>query len=370
MTIIRYIMPMLMLLGTAAKPIDWYTIIPQLATFGFINWIRTPHTIVPTPENLHVFTLYPTQQELPETYTYASDIVAQIAKNKAPEQTHTVMRDKKTKDILGYIPTYKGVHVASEPHITIFSHGMLRFGTRPSKGGGFLEGYDHLRNHFLYNPVVCFDYLENPKSVNFGQETDQSYLNMVYQHVCKQSPEASISLMGICMGCANILQYAATNPDNLETIVLFSPLLSLETIADYVCSIQPWLRTLIGPRLFSDMIASILPNYDKDKDVTLEKARSIKNKTIFIAHRRHDTMVALATIITLVDVLNKHNTVYLYVTDDTTYNHARLQFVRDVQITLNAFYAAHGIPHDATLAQEGAELLASAAYYGNHPEQL
>jgi len=62
----------------------------------------------------------------------------------------------------------------------------------------------------------------------------------------------------------------------------------------------------------------------------------------------------------LVDALREHNTVYFYITDDTTHTHSRLSPLHDVQAALNAFYTQYDIPHDAVLAQEGKTLLKQA----------
>ena len=125
----------------------------------------------------------------------------------------------------------------------------------------------------------------------------------------------------------------------------------------------------LRPSLFKHALCFLLPAYDKHQDNVLEKAHLIKGKKIFIAHRRCDWLAPHNAIIDMVEALNKHNQVYLHLTDDTTFNHSRVHSVRDVQAALNAFYAHHSMPHDRTLAVEGAIFLEKARYLGQHPQE-
>ena len=102
--------------------------------------------------------------------------------------------------------------------------------------------------------------------------------------------------------------------------------------------------------------------YNADNDIDIEELSKIPTDIpLFIGHLHNDQQMENQTIKRAVDILrDSGHTVYLLVIDNPAVNHARIGTTQPFIRTINAFYKAHDLPHDAQLADEGKDLLEHA----------
>ncbi len=244
---------------------------------------------------------------------------------------------------------------------------------KPRMGKCLLTIYRFLRDEAITTPTtITFDWFDDMKTFNFSQYIDQQSLRRVHQQVTNKSTK--IFLLGECMGAMTILHYAQTINQPVAGMLLFSPTISLDHIAQ-ACAKTRLKNFFFGNRATQGLVNSlfrnklIFPNYSKKIErKLLQQLTKIKNQTIIIYHLVDtDPIVNNDGIIYFVNQLNKNNTVYLHLVKNKDLRHGRIGQDESTKFITHAFYQHLGAPHNEQYAQQGLELLEHARYAGNNP---
>ena len=231
--------------------------------------------------------------------------------------------------------------------------------TIPRNGGGILEAYKYVRDNVINGPCISFDYPDTRGCLNFGQKQEKECLKAVYEQTKKNNPLKKINLVGLCRGAKVAMGLAAECPNAASTLLLESPMLSLQSAANQMGkSYVKWLP--YSGALIYNVFRYIFPSYKPEEDNLLKALDTLPNNIpLFIGHLKNDTVVSDESINAFLQKLKKHPNVYLFVLNDTTntIRHGTLSLTKEFQQASNAFYAAHNVTHNPILAQKGKELL-------------
>jgi len=321
--------------------------------YGVYRWLSTPEQFTPTIENLNTLTIRPINNHngLP-TYTIET-IVKKINKNTLPEKTYLAIDHTRAAVVR------KGIVLDQHDQtVFIFSRGYAQT-NKPGTNDDYIQHggcAKHVHTQFHDNiinncPCITFDYPDQRRCFNFGQETDLACLNLVYQKTIESYPDVKIILVGDCRGGKAALSYATQKPKNLQAIVLMSPFVSAHELTEQLArNYLSWVPRSSG--LLQTFFSCYFPNYDTSKENLFEVLDTIDpTLPIFIGHRKNDKLVADATINRLVDTLkntgNPH--VHLFVVQDDCATHSRLTPIGDFQQGVNMFLQSYALPYNQEL---------------------
>ena len=210
---------------------------------------------------------------------------------------------------------------------------------------------------------VTFDFNDERRSFNFGQQGDLTRLSLIYEELAQTH---ELVLFGSCRGGTTLLNLLS-NPDtpfksSIKALVLESPSLSLAKLSEQVG--KNYLGWMPGSgSMIHTFFKTWFPSYDAHFPSCLNQLTNIPHDLpILIGHVEKDKVIAWSEIHDLVKGLVEtgHNHVYLARIVDPSIAHARLNSNKQFRNVLNAFLAHYKLPHDAEKARFGVELLEEA----------
>ncbi|MDP3889165.1 MAG: alpha/beta fold hydrolase [bacterium] len=325
--------------------------------YTFYHLWRTPEKFNPSIDNLNTLTIRHTDKVDPnKPQLTVNQLVKKIHQNKTPQQTNIIINNPQPKKLL----VEKGLTITpNDPTIFILSRGYARtnkYGTNNNfiqKGGCAMAAYMPIADNVInYAPCITFDYPDRRRCFNFAQKTDFDCLKIIYDQTIQANPNAQIILMGDCRGTKTVLSLAATQPDNLKAMVLFSPFISTRELTQQIA--RNYLNWMPHS---SDFLYGLLklyfPNYDETKDdIIMNSLSNIKKDLpIFIAHRKNDLLIADSQIDNLVRYLREtgHTKVHFIAVNDTSAPHSKLTPNTKVQHAVNEFFYTYGFPYQKDL---------------------
>lgn len=266
-----------------------------------------------------------------------------------------------------------GIHAHTDQTITIFSRGIHGFkGIRNSTffnistnlGKSFIAAYKYTQVGLIQTPSIGFDYIDSWPYFDHACEQRVQAIKPIIEEVQKKTD--SIILFGDSNGAKAILNSAEKVPfEKVKAIVLESPVLSLKNLSKNA-ALNYTSKLPYGKKVVYTAFRVMAPFYTIANDFNFDKVKKIpKNIPIFIGHLHNDELIDNASILKLVSSLRESgHTVYLLVIDDPKTRHSRIAVNQPFIKAVNAFYKAHNLPYDETLAQEGAEILDKALQNG------
>lgn len=362
-----------------------------LASVG-LAWFRAPTHFTPTPDNITLTTIIPTQHTKKNKLLNLSAVKQQLRKNK-----HTAA----CIDIGAHsVEIYPGIHSTAiqqtiPPHIhplqtiqpqtssntpilskkkaclcnPIFLVSPGFMGKRPQKYSqeaepetGLDQAAHFIEHSIIHGPCITFNYNDDRRVFNFGQTTDIACLKTAYNTV----KNSDIVLVGTCRGATTALnllsQLEEKDFEHIKAVILESPALCLEHLAAQVAhTYVGWLPK--SPTIIHSFFKFWFPSYNPAYPLFLPKLSALpKNLPILIGHLENDKVIAYSDIVELVQQLQNsgHTHIYLSIIQDTSTTHARLSRIPRFQQVCNAFLKEHGIMHDQKLANQGKNLLKTA----------
>lgn len=250
----------------------------------------------------------------------------------------------------------------------IFIHSCPRDNTlqRMMSGGAghsLLCSNAWLKGCIANGPFVTFDHQFDQEHFDFGAGESVANLNTIYKEVIANNPQADIVIAGTCIGAKVVLELLAAHPtDSVKAVILESPFADIKKVmkrwgARYTPFV-PWSGALIRT-----IFKGIFPKIKKAPNTLGARLANIpKDVPILIAHLQNDSFCSDNDMVQIVNALRKrgNQNIYLLVIKDKKLSHGRLNTKKIFTQASNAFLAAHNLPHDALLAQEGKETLAIA----------
>ncbi len=350
-----------------------------LACIGF-RWFHSPKKFTPTEENLHVMTLLPqNHSSSPEKpLLNLSTLKQHLKQNSVPSHTKkSVSTDidigQQTVKITAGTPHNQfalthTAHVKTQPELVwIVSPGFMghrpqKYSQEPAPETGLDQATSFIKAHIIHGPCIAFDYNDERRVFNFGQETDIASLKMVHDLVKSQD----VILIGTCRGATTVLQFLTQlSPQafaHIKAIILESPAVSLHTLATQVAhSYIDWLPK--SPALLHTFFKFWFPNYDPYFPTFLDNLDRIPHDLpILIGHLENDRVISYSDIMTITKKLRAtgHTQVYLTSVCDSTITHARLSKIPAFGQVVNAFLKKYTISHDEQLARLGEPSLKKA----------
>lgn len=326
-------------------------------TIGDINAKESVMYVTPSIESLNVITMKPVSTIPPLTKSIEiDDLVAHINHGNTPP--HAIIANGPGAPTQ-HIEMRSGVtNTKQDPVVVVFSRGFARTNTIGKnenflrKGGCAVAAFWPIRDGVIptHVPCVVFDYPDERKMLNLGQEMDQACLEFVITHVLKNNPDVKIVLMGDCRGAKAALAYAVKYPNNVQCMVLFSPFVSVKDLVTQIArSYVFWLPK--SRSLLYKLFKTCLPNYDDDADTQYDNLPLINpNLPIFIGHRSKDTLIGNDHMERLVSELKSsgNKKIHFLVIDDTSAPHSKLTTNREIQKGVNAFFKHYGFPYNKT----------------------
>lgn len=267
-----------------------------------------------------------------------------------------------TKNSLICLMSLITLTVAAQDTITtIFAHGL-------GANGGFAYRYNKPELPIIITPIHTFNFphsLENGDKdytkVSLAQEIEIETLKTE----CAKVPGPKI-LYGRSMGASSIITYVCSHhPENIKALILEAPFdtvysaLAHRLYQQYswgkipgvapVCHLllnTRWGFPAYNPRGISPL--SIIANFDL-------------HIPVLFVHSRLDSITSLEGTQRLVNKLRQagHKQIYCLILDHGKHGaYIHEQDARKYLVTAHAFYRTCGLPHDASLADEGTLYLA------------
>ena len=305
--------------------------------------------------SLNIFTLLPHAQ-IKTDFKFLSiyETIDRVKDNKkTPNEFYIPIYNEKKESIEGVLHIKKDVSLPSNvKQVSIccpgYSRGKIPFLPRkyPSTryGGGLLYTYAMLHDTFLHGPIVTCDSISQRKYFNLGQELDQKCLQSIHQQIISQVPNARIVLFGTSLGSFNVLKFAQTNPKNVDTLVLHSPVFSAKRILRQLCQsfVTKYSSTFI-PNIAYKLFPYWFPNFDPKQDTLEKELENIRGYNIFIAHYEYDEFVSNEDVNLLISKLKIHNNVHFISTSDAKVRHSHFSKVPEIIEKTNEFYKNQGL---------------------------
>ena len=324
-----------------------------------------------TDSHINVFTCRPVawakyQEDRAQIKTLSiDDVIESMQTDIVPDKCFIqVINDKKNHNIDTMLYTSRGVQVdPNSPRITIYCRGYSR-GNIPGfpevvrKGGGIQRLYSYIKDGLLHAPCITFDTLSDSKEASFGQKRDLQCLEHVYNQIRDQAPHAQITLVGTCLGALTILEFLTTQRDNVDTVVLISPIFSArrvqKNLAYYYGNFFGFnCAKILYPLLVKPIFNQLFQLYDRNSDTLEDRLHTLTGKAIFIAHYIHDEFVSNDDVSFLIEKIKRNNEVYFFETDSTLASHADFSYIHEAINALNFFYQKHALPFNQHFAQQG-----------------
>jgi predicted esterase len=311
-----------------------------------------PFTIIPSA--------YPTRYTAINNYRL-NEFIQKLHTESVPDRAY-VCADKKP-----YITTLVRRDIPSPQEastLLIFSRGYAKKSSSlyemPRIGGGLYNAHQYVCGGAIFMPCVTFDYPDDAKYFNFGQDIDQACLEVMYAQVKQVNPTAELILFGDCRGAHSVLRFLTKHPEASDTIILASPLVSARDLIERISSSYLWMLGGFGPNVLKNFMGWYFPNYNPHKDDLEQHLHLIKGKRIFIGHRLGDKVISDNSVYRLARALRENNEVYLFLTHDNKHPHSRLYDCPPFSRALNAFYARYNLPYDPLKAPVGKRSLIQA----------
>jgi len=340
--------------------------IKQYVLLGFIFLTQVAISMAPNLQSLNVLTLFPKKKTAKNITTMAKIIpklFEQIKKSgKLPKNGTLVSSSNKQLPIWSIdknLPT--GL---TEP---IFIHSGPRDDTKGrmwygSKGHSFKQINAWLRYGMITKPVVTFDYFYDKAGFDFGHGDNINCFGFIYKKLIQKNPQAPLIVVGTCVGAKIALEYAAHNKlQQTQAMVLESPYIDPHKI---ISNLQNnYKNFMFRLPILNWFMAFYFKNWKQVMHIPHADLRKISSSIpIFIAHLHNDKFYDNDDMFKLIRSLLKsgNKNIYLLVIDDPKLSHGHLNNKPEFIRAVNAFLAAHKLPHDSDLAQEGRQLLEDA----------
>lgn len=346
-----------------------------LAALYFTHrWIRYPGLYHATLAGVHALTFYPLQEKNHSTAVTWPTLVEYIQKethfsqvNLALENSDKmiavsqgILRSPGNQDLFlfsrGYAP--RGSIMPGTPILSEYQNLV-------NIGGGAMSGYMAFKDNLVPHDatVYTFDYPDERRFLNLGQSIDQECLNVIWQHVVASNKNSPIIGIGNCRGAYTLLSHASSNPEELKALVLISPFVSIDELIKTTA--QNHLKFPYAHQTLRTLFGYALPNWNKDIPSIVQLVQMIKPTIpVFIAYRTNDALISEVNIHLLIKALSitsekipTQRSIYCLRVDGDRGSHDTISHNKILQQALHAFYAAHQITHDTTLACKGKELL-------------
>jgi hypothetical protein len=211
-----------------------------------------------------------------------------------------------------------------------------------------------------------FDYPDTRSYFDFGLTNDQECLECIYNGINAKTD--NIIFFGNCRGSKALLTYLSrSRPEHVKAVILDAPFLDLDQFVKEIGK-NYGAHLPFSKKIAKKIITDWHPTYLKRKDLAMDELKKIPvHIPIFIGHLLGDSLVSDQMIKDMVKILqDSGHTVYLLVIDDKTKSHSRLYQTKPFQQAVNAFLKQYDLPHDETLAAEGAAMLSHAYYTAAH----
>ena len=223
-------------------------------------------------------------------------------------------------------------------------------------------GSQWIKGGIVHGKCVIFDYPDTRSYFDFGLHNDQICLELIHQEL--NITTEHIVFFGNCRGSKALLTYLSrSQPQQVSALILDAPFLDLDQFAKEIG--RNYGRLLpFSNKIAKKIITKWYPNYNSKNDLKVNELKNIpQHIPILIGHLKGDSLVSDQMMQQMVKVLrDSGHIVYLLVIDDKTKSHSRLYQTKPFQQTANAFLKKYNLPHDETLADEGAVML-NHAYY-------
>lgn len=353
------------------------------ASFGIdINETLIEKKFSPTIANLNTISLVLEQKPPEDAHLYSvSELAYAIDQNLIPEDAYLTLpysnknelshwHVKTGLDIIQenepvfiYSRGYAGAKRPAEPAKKERQRGLCSI---PKRGGGIVVGSQWLKGGIINGTCVMFDYPDTRNYFDFGLTNDQECLECIYDAV--RAKTENIILFGNCRGSKALLTYLSrSRPEDIKAVILDAPFMDLDQFTKEI-SKNYGAHLPFSQKITKKIITDWHPTYLKRNDLTMDELKSIPfGIPIFIGHLLGDSLVSDQMIKDMVKILqDSGHIVYLLVIDDKTKSHSRLYQTKPFQQAVNAFLKKYDLPHDETLAAEGATMLSHAYYTAAH----
>ncbi len=326
--------------------------------------------IAPTIANLNTVHIWPSTdpiipglkyKKIPGWFEY-------IKKNGFPAQGGIVSPENKKRPVWRFasgLPSGKNCPIVIHSGPRDDTLGRLKNGRL---GHGFRCTNAWIKNGIINGPFITFDYFFDADEFDFGQGVNIASLKTIYDATTTKNPQAPLIIAGTCIGAKIALELASRyQPQNLQALILESPFINVKKV------MRNWAKKYMGWIPFADqdakdsMITSTLGVYFSDFESTVNRAPANISQIdpkmpIFIAHLQGDSFCSDQEMLEIVQQLAKYgNTnIYLLIIKDPKLSHGRLGNKKEFCLAINAFLAAHNLPHTPEFSQQGKELLAKA----------
>lgn len=312
----------------------------------------------PTIQNIRAATLEMVLKPDNLDYLYSVDeVIKKVNRGESVSEGYIALENNRANVIefkMGIVldPTAEYVFISSRGFANTDTFG--KNDNFLKKGAAFKAAYwlfrDYVVNHY---PCITFDYPEESAYLNLGQDIDQACLQLVYDEVRAQAPNAKIILIGDCRGAKVALSVAAKKPENLAAMILLSPFASVKELFDQIGKSFVWFIPKFGP-LFHYLGHKYLHyvhnncHYDPRRENVYKEMLNIDaTLPIFIAHRVGDKLISDQHITRLVNTLRStgNNDVHYVEITDNYAIHSKVTPNRYLQQMVNRFLKRYQLPY-------------------------
>lgn len=343
--------------------------------YGLTRLFSRPKKFKPTKKNLHIHVFEPPQlmdknQSMSGLVTF-DQMVDTIHRGKRFKEKNLVVVDHHKKSYkkvtihrsLKALKKYNTFFIASRGYAKSNVPVLGDYLELTRDAGAAIEGHMLIKDNLVHNaPCITFDYPDDPRYFNFGQNLDVSCLKTVWHYATRKKDNPSIVVIGDCRGGKALLNFATTRPPELKAMILMSPFISDKDLIDQIAKNHikwlPW-----SNHILFNFFKFYFPSFDPNQDDLIRKIHKIDPALpIFIGHRKNDFLVSDTSMKRLLHELKKagNQDLYLLVVADDNATHSRISPIAELQYAANAFLATYELPHNPELAQRGYLLLEKA----------
>lgn len=343
--------------------------------YGLTRLFSKPKKFKPTKKNLHIHVFEPPQvinqdQSMSGLITF-DQMIDTIHRGKRFKEKDLMVTDNHKKSFkkvtihrsLKPLKKYNTFFIASRGYAKSNVPVLGDYLELTRDAGAAIEGHMLIKDNLVHDaPCITFDYPDDPRYFNFGQNLDVSCLKTVWHYATRKKDNPSIIAIGDCRGGKALLNFATTRPVQLKAMILMSPFISDKDLIDQIAKNHikwlPW-----SNRILFNFFKFYFPSFDPNQDDLIGKIHKIDPALpIFIGHRKNDFLVSDTSMRRLLRELKRagNKDVYLLVVADDNATHSRISPIAELQYAANAFLAAYDLPHSPYLAQKGQLLLEKA----------
>ena len=244
--------------------------------------------------------------------------------------------------------------------IYLFAHGL-----------GAKQNQSKLVSPLMKGKVVDFNFPDAKndndgyykEQVNLGQDVDIDRLNLVYNIIVEQYPEASIVLVALSRGSVTAINFMAKyKPEKIKAVVLESPFDTYKSIIEHLLKRHyvSWVPGLKKAGCY--IFEKIFPKFDPKGVLPKDQAKNFpKDVPVMFIHSKEDELIPIESSERLYYEAQGAGNKNTYLIKLSSGRHAHLlqeSAEREDYINaVHAFYQQHDLPHDNERASKGLDLL-------------